>query len=74
MNPTVQGLLIGLAVALFLLAVDYLHLRKGAHERAKRLHVAPKFDETERRRMASVMRFCLFVPPAFAIFFWLLWG
>ena len=67
-------MLIGLAVALFLLAVDYLHLRKGAHERAKRLRLTPHFDDTERRRIASVMRFCLCVPPAFAIFFWWIWG
>jgi hypothetical protein len=24
--------------------------------------------------MTSNARFCLFIPPAFAAFFWLLWG
>jgi len=74
MNVVVQGALIGLGVALFLIAVDYLNLRKQAHERAKKRHVAPEFDDTERRRLASIVRFCIFVPPAFAICFWLLWG
>jgi hypothetical protein len=74
MNIVLQGALIGLGVALFLIAVDYLHLRKLAHERAKRLHITPEFDDAERRRLASIVRFCIFVPPVFAVFFWLLWG
>jgi hypothetical protein len=74
MNVVLQGALTGLGVALFLLAVDYLHLRKLARERAKKRHVALEFDDTERRRLASLVRFCIFVPPAFAISYWLLWG
>jgi hypothetical protein len=74
MNVVLQGALIGLAVALLLIAVDYLHLRRLAHERAKRRHIPAEFDDIERRRLASIVRFCIFVPPAFAIFFWLLWG
>jgi len=74
MYIALQGALIGLGVALFLIAVDYLHLRRLARERAERRHVPPKFDDTERRRLASIVRFCIFVPPAFAIFFWLLSG
>ena len=74
MNVVLEGALTGLGVALFLLAVDYLHLRKLARERAKKRHVALEFDDTERRRLASLVRFCIFVPPAFAISYWLLWG
>ena len=74
MNVVLQGALTGLGVALFLLAVDYLHLRKLARERAKKRHVALEFDDTERRRLASLVRFCVFVPPVFAISYWLLWG
>ena len=74
MYEALQGALIGLGVALFLLAVDYLHLRKVARERAERRHVPPVLDDTERRRLASLVRFCVFVPPAFAISYWLLWG
>jgi len=54
--------------------VDYLHLRKLARERAKKRHVPPVLDDIERRRLASLVRFCIFVPPAFAISYWLLWG
>ena len=74
MNVVLEGALTGLGVALFLIAVDYLHLRKLARERAKRRHVPAQFDDTERRRLASLVRFCIFVPPAFAISYWLLWG
>ena len=74
MNAVLQGALTGLAVALVLIAVEYMHLRKLARERAKRRHVAAELDDTERRRLASLVRFCIFVPPAFAISYWLLWG
>jgi hypothetical protein len=74
MNVVLEGALTGLGVALFLLAVDYLHLRKLARERAKKRHVPVEFDDTERRRLASLVRFCIFVPPVFAISYWLLWG
>jgi hypothetical protein len=74
MNVVLEGALTGLGVALFLIAVDYLHLRKLARERAKKRHVPAVLDDTERRRLASLLRFCIFVPPAFAISYWLLWG
>ena len=74
MYIALQGALIGLGVALVLIAVEYMHLRKLARERAERRHVPAELDDTERRRLASIVRFCIFVPPAFAIFFWLLSG
>ena len=74
MNVVLQGALVGLGVALFLIAVEYMHLRKRARERAERRHVPAELDDTERRRLASLVRFCVFVPPAFAISYWLLWG
>ena len=74
MYIALQGALIGLGVALVLIAVEYMHLRKLARERAERRHVPAELDDIERRRLASLVRFCIFVPPAFAIFFWLLWG
>ena len=74
MNVVVEGALTGSGVALFLIAVDYLHLRKLARERAKKRHVPLEFDDTERRRLASLVRFCIFMPPVFAISYWLLWG
>ena len=74
MHVALQGALTGLGVALFLIAVDYLQLRRQARERAKKRHVPPVFDDIERRRLASLVRFCIFVPPVFAISYWLLWG
>jgi len=74
MNVVLQGALTGLGVALFLIAVDYLQLRRQARERAKKRHVPPVLDDIERRRLASLVRFCIFVPQAFAISYWLLWG
>jgi len=74
MNVVLEGALTGLGVALFLIAVDYLHLRKLARERAKKRHVPPVLDDIERRQLASLVRFCIFVPPVFAISYWLLWG
>ena len=74
MNVALEGALTGLGVALFLIAVEYMNLRKLARERAKKRHVAAQFDDTERRRLAALVRFCIFVPPAFAFSYWLLWG
>jgi len=74
MNVVLQGALTGLGVALFLIAVDYLQLRGQARERAKKRHVPPVLDDIERRRLASLVRFCIFVPPVFAVSYWLLWG
>ena len=74
MNVVLQGALTGLGVALFLIAVDYLQLRRQARERAKKRHVPSVLDDIERRRLASLVRFCIFVPPVFAMSYWLLWG
>jgi hypothetical protein len=74
MNIVLQGALTGLALALVLVAVEYLQLRKLANERAKKRHVPAVFDDIERRRLASLLRFCIFVPPVFALCYWLLWG
>jgi hypothetical protein len=74
MNIVLQGALTGLALALVLIAVEYLQLRKLARERAKKRHIAPELDDIERRRLASLVRFCIFMPPVFALSYWLLWG
>jgi hypothetical protein len=68
------GALTGAGVALFLFLAEYLSVRKEAAERAGRKHQKLELDDAERRRMASNARFCLLIPPAFAAFFWLVWG
>jgi hypothetical protein len=74
MNPAVQGALWGLGIGAFLVLVEYLMLSKGVRERAERYKRKPEFDVTERRRISSVTRFAVLLPPAFAFGFWLIWG
>jgi hypothetical protein len=74
MNPALHGALIGLGIGAFLFVAEYLLLSKGVSERAKKLNRKAEFDETERRRIASMMRFALLLPPAFAFVFWWAWG
>jgi len=74
MPVALEGALIGAAVALLLVASEYLMLRKAVDDRAKRLHRKAEFDETDRKRINTMLRFSIFVPPAFALFFWLIWG
>jgi len=74
MNITLTGALVGIAVALSLFAADYLMLRKGAAERAKERHRKYELNGAERSRIASIARFCAFIPPTFAAVFWLVWG
>lgn len=74
MNMALTGALTGAGVALLLFVAEYLAVRKEAGERARRKNQKLELDDAERRRMASNARFCLFIPPAFAAFFWLIWG
>lgn len=74
MDAAIQGAMIGFAVAAGLLAVEYLMVRKAVDERGKRLNRKLEMEPTERGRIATMARFCVLVPPAFALFFWVIWG
>ncbi len=74
MNAALHGALIGLGIGAFLLLAEYMLLSKDVSERAKKLNRKAEFDMTERRRIASIMRFALLLPPAFAVVFWWVWG
>ena len=74
MESAIQGAVVGAAIALVLVATEFLLLRKAARERADKLHRAPELDEIERRRIASIARFSVLLPFGFAFFFWLIWG
>ena len=74
MPIALQGALIGLALGLFLVAVEYFMLKSAAEERAKRMHKVAKLEEMERRRIATVFRFGLILPIGFALGFWIIWG
>ncbi len=71
MNSAVMGALVGVGIAVVLFVFDYLMIRQGAAERAKRQHqTLVTLDNTERKRLISLFRFCLFLPPALALAFW----
>jgi len=71
MHPAVEGFIVGLGLAVLLGGAEYLLQRKAARERSEQFKVKLELDETQRRRINSLMRFCLFVPPAFAVAYWL---
>jgi hypothetical protein len=72
MHPAVEGALVGVGIALFLIVAEYFLLRQAVNERADRFKRKAEFDVTERRRMTSMTRFALVLPFAFALGFWML--
>jgi hypothetical protein len=74
MNPALQGALIGLGIGAVLIVVEYLFVKKAVEERAVARHQKPVLDPTDKKRIQSILNFALFLPPAFAIGFWLIWG
>ena len=74
MHIAIQGALIGLLVAIVMFVADYLLIRANAAERAKRRARKPELEGAEKKRITTLLRYCFFVPPAFALFFWLIWG
>ena len=71
MHIALIGALVGVGVAILAYLVDYLLLRAGARERAEKLHRKFELDQTERKRLHSLGRFCLFLPAVFALLFWI---
>jgi hypothetical protein len=74
MNVAMQGALWGLGIGIFLIFIEYTFLKKAVQERAEQRHKAPEFDAQDRARIKAVVTFSLFLPPAFALGAWLLWG
>lgn len=72
MHPALQGAIVGLGVGVFLLAFEYIAIKKAVDERAKRYHKKPEFDSTERKRIHTVFRFALLLPIGFAAGAWLI--
>jgi hypothetical protein len=73
MHPALNGALVGLGIAIALFVFDYLQLRQRAAERAKKAHKKiVEFDQTDKGRIISLFRFIIFLPPGFAILFWML--
>ena len=71
MNAALMGALAGLGLAIVLMAVDYTMIKSGAAERAKRQHKkVVEFDGTEKKRLSALFRYCIFLPAAGALAFW----
>jgi hypothetical protein len=71
MHPALSGAITGFIVAVLLFLFDYLMLRKSAQERATKNHkTVVEFDQTEKRRVLSLLRFIVFLPVIFAVANW----
>lgn len=74
MSIAAQGALIGLGLGVFLTLIEYMFVKKAVEERAAQKHQKPQFEAQDRNRIKAVLSFALFLPPAFAAGFWLIWG
>ncbi len=73
MHPALKGALVGLGIAVALFVFDYLQLRQRAAERAKKAHkTVVEFDQTDKGRIIALFRFVIFLPPGFALLFWMM--
>jgi hypothetical protein len=72
MHPALEGLIVGFALATVLVGAEYLLLRRESVERAERYKKKMELDDTQRRRLRSLVRFCIFIPVGFAAAFWLM--
>jgi hypothetical protein len=70
----VEGALVGLALGVVLTLFEWYALNKAAKERGERLHRSIEMDETEKRRINTVLRFSLLLPAGFALAWWIIWG
>jgi hypothetical protein len=72
MHPAMKGFLVGLVIAIFLIVIEYMMVKKQVEERAALKHQKPQFEPQDKNRVRAVVNFSLFVPPALALGFWLL--
>jgi hypothetical protein len=74
MPAAIEGALVGGAIGLVLLTIEWWLLKKAAQELAQKLHRAPELDQVARNRIATIARFAAVLPFAFAFFYWYIWG
>jgi hypothetical protein len=74
MHIALQGALYGVGLGMVLVIIEYLFVKKAVEERAQLHHRKPEFEQMDRNRIKSVVGFSVFIPPAFALGAWLLWG
>jgi hypothetical protein len=74
MGEAIKGAVLGGAIGIALVALEYMMLSKNAKERAEKLHRKAELDETERLRIKTLLRFAFVLPLLFGAGFWLIWG
>lgn len=72
MHIALKGALLGLAIAVLLIAVEYHFVKKAVAGRATPSNPKPQFDAQDRSRVRAVVNFAIFLPPGFALGAWLL--
>ena len=73
MHIAIQGALTGAGIAVVLFLIDYLLSRSIVADKTA-LRRDATMARNEKKRMASLMRYCLLLPPVFAFAFWMVWG
>ncbi len=74
MHVSLQAAILGFLIGVVLVYVEYSQLKKAARERSERLHRPEEWGDMEKGRVNTVLRFSLFLPPAFALGAWIIWG
>ena len=72
MHPALQGLLIGIGIAAVMFIFEYLSANRSAAERAKRMAKKVEWNQDERARVQSMVRFSMVLPFGIAGIYWLL--
>ena len=74
MHPALQGLLAGLALAAFFVVFEYLAANRSAAERAKKMAKKQEWNQDEKARVQSIIRFAMILPFGVAGVWWLVAG
>ena len=74
MESAIQGAVVGAVIGLILVMFEYIMIKKAVDERAKRYHRKAEFDQTEKKRIHTVVRFALILPIGFAAGAWLVFS
>ena len=74
MHPALQGLLAGIVLAAFFVFFEYMAANRSAAERAKKMAKKQEWNQDEKARVQSIIRFAMVVPFGVALIWWLTAG
>ena len=74
MNMALQGGLVGLGIAVFLYAFEYMAVKSATAARSKKMAKKMEINQEELSRLRAVRGLCYFLPIGCAIGAWLVWG